>query len=345
MDDKTKKKKKEDNPAQSGSNQSMPDLSDAKLEKIENMVQNFGATVASLGARFDKLNDKVDRLTKADSQTQGNQITVNRDDKAASVVSNDEDSFGNLSDDGFGNTDFDEFSFDPRLAETNVGDDIDDDLAGRIDQGMIKNSSWEKSKKIVERYPRPGNVLALRTPAINQELLKGKDTKQKVSSRDTMPRTTQDLITASLSVCAGLMSDIKANNVTRSDMYDRMSDVTRLLMDAHKRVSQIRRNQLRSLLSGAYRGLCSSANLENDDNEWLFGHNLGRTAEDVAKAGRLTARMIDSSAKNGRQRGRGAPAPRGRFNPHYRRGNNQFSQKRKDGNPTFHQQPKFPKKE
>ena len=36
MDDKTKKKKKEDNPAQSGSNQSMPDLSDAKLEKIEN---------------------------------------------------------------------------------------------------------------------------------------------------------------------------------------------------------------------------------------------------------------------------------------------------------------------
>ena len=137
-----------------------------------------------------------------------------------------------------------------------------------------------------------------------------------------------------------MLSDLKYNQVDRATMYEKVSDITKLLIDSHKKMSQIRRNQVRPLINERYRGVCASSNLENDDNEWLFGQDLGRSADQVAKSSQITSKILDSQPKNG-QRGRGAP--RGKFPPPRGRGRGFSNLKRKET--VVYQTPKFPKKE
>ena len=323
---------------------------------LKDEVSNLNSKVENLKSEQDKSRCKVPN-TEVDRPGHSDEISMTNDSLSLGHITDEENDFGDIQE-------FDhEYDFDLGLAEEKLGEDIDHDLAEKFSEGMIKNSSWEKSKIIMEKYPRPRNVHSLKTPAVNEELLKAKELKMKIKNKDQMTSNLHDLITSSLTVCANLMSDIKQDRLDRKECYNKLGDVTRLMMDAHKRVSCLRRLQLRPFLNDAFRGVCSSSNIENSDNEWLFGHDLGRAAEDLAKSSRLTAKLTDS-AKNGRQRGRGAPTPRGRFSQHrgrgqysthpsgrgqystYPRGRGQYATypKRKEQT-SFHQQAKFQKKD
>ena len=336
---KSKKKQSQDVPPPNSGSKS-------EFAEIKNLIGNldtkFSKKFADIEKTVGKISNEHEQLMNKEPCVANAEQDAGEADSLLDLghLSDSDDDFGTLS----GKQD-DDYRFDPEEEDDKVGQDIDSELAGKFNKGMLIDYNWDRSKKIMEKYPRPNNIFSLKTPSVNSELMKSKENRQKISVRDAPGRHTQELITASISACAGLMSDIKGENLSRRDSYARLSDVSKMLMAAHKRVSQIRRNQMSFLLSGPYKGLCASANIDNTDNEWLFGRDIGRSAEDVARASRLTAKLVDQPAKNWRSRGRGGPGPRGKSSNF--RGRGQFPQKRKDQSQFHHtpSQAKYPKKE
>ena len=319
----------------------------SEMTEIKTLLQGLGEKMTALGEKVSQVEARVDKVSKNAEHVQTDSDLKRPVPNAAidnlSLITGESDHLHDLSDvDG----EEEGFDFDPGLIQTVVGDCIDESLADKLSDGLIKRSSQEMSKQIMDKYPRPQNVYPLRTPAVNPEIFV-KENRQKILYKDHLPRSTQDLISASLSACAGLMNDVKAKNMDRQDIYGKLADMARMLMDSHKKVSQLRREQLRPFLNKPYKGLCASNNLENDDNELLFGRDLGRSADEVAKANRMTQKLVEAP-KNGRQRGRGAYAPRGRgrYSSQSRRGrfDPQAGQKRGHGS-TTHSQSKFQKKD
>ena len=323
-----------------------------ELSEIKALIGNLDTKFTAIDNKFSAIEKKVDEISDEHNQLMNkgpSNSSSNGEQEASCVVDNiDLGHLSDESDDDFGSIQEqqpqeDGYVFNPVDDDSIVGKDIEAELASKFSKGMVASYNIEQSKQIMELYPRPKNILPLKTPIVNSELTKTKEMRRNVASKDTLSRTTQDLITASISACAGIMSDVKEDAISRKECYAKLGDMAKMLMDAHKRVSQIRRNQMRPLLSGAYRGVCAYANIDNFDNEWLFGHNFGRTAEEVAKASRLTAKIVEQPTKNWRQRGRGGSIPRGKSSHFHSKGQ---WQKRKDQSQTsHHQHAKYPKKE
>ena len=168
MDSEGPSKKKNKNKDDASTSQSSQSSHKEIKDDLKAIVVALGEKVTALSDKFETLNDKVTRdlsnVTKKD-EVSTQDVGLDQDDN---------ESFGHLSGDELVDNDHD---FDPGLMETEVGYDIGASLAARFDEGLLKPSSWEKSKKLIQSYPRPGNVYALRTPLVNQELLKSKDIK------------------------------------------------------------------------------------------------------------------------------------------------------------------------
>ena len=89
-------------------------------------------------------------------------------------------------------------------------------------------------------------------------------------------------------------------------MYDQLPDATLLLLASHKDISQQRREPLRLALNKYYRVTCAA--LQNEkltSNEFLFGEDLTKRADEALKAKRLANKLTGSNVANGNSRGRG----------------------------------------
>ena len=338
--EKKDKKKKEDKTEGASASHTKPD----PFQELKSMIANLNDNVSTLGGKFNSLEKRVDTL----SSDQHDQAKLSEGEDSFSLPPLREDQDDDLG--AMCNIDQpdESFAFDSCVQEPIVGDDIDDELAMKVNEGLVRKSNWDKVKQTKTKYLRPHNLYALRTPAVNNELLRVKTVRQSITTKDSQAKLTQDLITASLAASTDLLSELKYKEVDRAIMYEKVSDITKLLIDSHKRMSQIRRNQLRPLINERYRGVCASDNLTNDNNEWLFGSDIGRSADEVVKANQITSKILDSHPKNG-YRGRDAPyrgrdALRGKFPPRGRgRGHSNFNLKRKETG--TYQVSKFPKKE
>ena len=88
-------------------------------------------------------------------------------------------------------------------------------------------------------------------------------------------------------------------------MYEQLLDATRLLLVSHKDISQQRRESLRLALNKDYHVICAA--LQNEkltSNEFLFGEDLTKRAEEALKAKRLPNKLTGSNVANGNSRGR-----------------------------------------
>ena len=283
------------------------DSQTVNFERLESIVSQLANSVSVVSDKVNSLSDKFDKASTsrpagpaASSSADTDAVPDNALDKTSELSNEDDVDFGDLSDDDNSLEGID-LSFDPCVDEPLVGPDIDKNLAENFDKGLIKPSNWRNMKDTLQKYPRPNNVYTLRTPRVNDELLRRKDVKSKVIYRDSVARNAQNLITNSLSACASMMNGLQAKQLSNKDLYHTLSDLSRMLMASHKKMSQVRRNQIRPLISASYRGICMPQNIDICDNEFLFGHNLGLNAKSVLDTNKVTNQLIDDHSKNGKR--------------------------------------------
>ena len=91
---------------------------------------------------------------------------------------------------------------------------------------------------------------------------------------------------------SNLMSEDKRGKMGRRKMYEQLSDATRLLA-SHKDISQHRRESLRPALNKDYRVICTTQQYAKlTSNEFLFGVDLSKRADEALKAKRLANKLL-----------------------------------------------------
>ena len=79
-------------------------------------------------------------------------------------------------------------------------------------------------------------------------------------------------------------------------MYEQLSDATCILRASHKDISQHRRESLRPALNKDYRVICTALqNAKLTSNEFLFGEDLSKRADEALKAKRLANKLTGSN--------------------------------------------------
>ena len=82
----------------------------------------------------------------------------------------------------------------------------------------------------------------------------------------------------------------------RRKMYEQLSDATRLLLVSHKDISQHRRESLRPAFNKDCRVICTTLqNAKLTSNEFLFGVDLSKRADEALKAKRLANKLAGSN--------------------------------------------------
>ena len=195
-------------------------------------------------------------------------------------------------------------SFDAGVIADNVGPAIDKGIASRINEGLLLPSDRSRIKAIMQTHQRPENIESLRTPKLNTAL---QISDVGAKRRDRHFGLLQEQVGCTLKIVSNLMSEVKQGNMNRPNMYEQLSDATRLLLASHKDISQHRRESLRPALNKDYRVICTAQqNARLTSNEYLFGEDLSKRADEALKAKRLANKLAGSNvAKNGNSRGRG----------------------------------------
>ena len=94
---------------------------------------------------------------------------------------------------------------------------------------------------------------------------------------------------------SNLMSEDKQGKMGRRKMYEQLSDATCLLA-SHKDISQHRRESLRPALNKDYRVICTTQQYAKlTSNEFLFGVDLSKRADEALKAKRLANKLAGSN--------------------------------------------------
>ena len=94
---------------------------------------------------------------------------------------------------------------------------------------------------------------------------------------------------------SNLMSEDKQGKMGRRKMYEQLSDATRLLA-SHKDISQHRRESLRPALNKDYRVICTTQQYAKlTSNDFLFGVDLSKRADEALKAKRLANKLAQSN--------------------------------------------------
>ena len=195
-------------------------------------------------------------------------------------------------------------SFDAGVIADNVGPAIDEGIASRINEGLLLPSDRSRIKAIMQTHQRPENIEWLRTPKLNTAL---QISDVGAKRRDRHVALLQEQVGCTLKFVSNLMSEVKQGKMDRRNMYEQLSDTTRLLLASHKDISQHRRESLRPALNKDYRVICTAQqNARLTSNEFLFGEDLSKRADEALKAKRLANKIAGSNvAKNGNSRGRG----------------------------------------
>ena len=93
---------------------------------------------------------------------------------------------------------------------------------------------------------------------------------------------------------SNLTSKDKQGKMGRRKMYEQLSDAT--LLASHKDISLHRRESLRPALNKDYRVICTTQQYAKlTSNEFLFGVDLSKRADEALKAKRLANKLAGSN--------------------------------------------------
>ena len=214
-----------------------------------------------------------------------------------------------------------------------TGADVDEELV-QLMEGLLKDKLQEdKTQLRVDKYPRPGNVMGLRTPRVNP--LIWNQIPAQVRTSDSKSQKTQNALVASI------VAMMKATNLviehgdetTRNEdkkVLSTLTDAITLATQCFHDINTSRRQAMKKDLHRDYSALCSSATVPAT-SEYLFG-DLSKLTKDISEANKLTKRVRPPPRSNNRKfhpgsrsQGQGYQSSR-RFQP-YSRPRNDFLSK------------------
>ena len=204
-----------------------------------------------------------------------------------------------------------------------TGADVDEELV-QLMEGLLKDKLQEdKTQLRVDKYPRTGNVMGLRTPRVNPLIW---------NQIPAQVRTSDSKSIVAMMKATNLVIE-HGDETTRNEdkkVLSTLTDAITLATQCFHDINTSRRQAMKKDLHRDYSALCSSATVPAT-SEYLFG-NLSKLTKDISEANKLTKRVRPPPRSNNRKfhpgsrsQGQGYQSSR-RFQP-YSRPRNDFLSK------------------
>ena len=212
-----------------------------------------------------------------------------------------------------------------------TGAAITDGLAGIIASLLKEKMAEEKIQSKIEKYPRPSNVEALRTPRVNH--LIWNQLPAQVRTHDSKTQKSQNALVASLVAMIRATELALKESKGNKELVTCMTDAIALAIQGlYHDMNNTRRQAMKKELNKDYAALCNSTTVDAS-SEFLFG-DLSKLAKDITDANKLTKKMRPSHQQGNYSRSNKYTAggrrnfgnQSHRFSP-YQRGRNDFLSK------------------
>ena len=166
---------------------------------------------------------------------------------------------------------------------THLGPKVNDTLARVVNSGIRAKIDRNVAKELCEKFVRPRNCEALVVPKINKELWNTSAFKKTTKEGDKCFQTAQRYMSQGLIPLVSLMD--KLLETDQAEEFRLAKESFQLLAYAHRDISNIRRQQLKGVVSDKYKQLCNDStpltgNLLGDDLEKQI-----KTLDEMRKVG------------------------------------------------------------
>ena len=139
-----------------------------------------------------------------------------------------------------------------------LGPKVNDTLARVVNSGIRAKIDRNVAKELCEKFVRPRNCEALVVPKINKELWNTSAFKKTTKEGDKCFQTAQRYMSQGLIPLVSLMD--KLLETDQSEEFRLANESFRLL--AHRDISNIRRHQLKGVVSDKYKQLCNDYTID-----------------------------------------------------------------------------------
>lgn len=183
-----------------------------------------------------------------------------------------------------------------------LGPKLNETLSKVVNSGIRAKIDRNVAKDLCDKYFRPENCEALVVPKINKELWNTPTIKKTTKEVDKSFQTAQRYLNQGLVPLVTLMD--KLLQTDKEEEFKLAKDAFQLLAYAHRDVSNIRRQQLKAVVTDKYKQLCNDStplteNLLGDDLEKQI-----KTMDEVRKVGKDLSKYKGDKTYN-RSRGNG----------------------------------------
>lgn len=182
---------------------------------------------------------------------------------------------------------------------------VNDTLAKVVNSGIRAQIDRNAAKDMCSKYQRPENCEALKVPKINKELWNTSSLVKSSKERDKNFQTAQKYLNQGMIPLVQLMDKLLKSE--ESEEFKLARDAFQLLAYAHRDISNLRRQLIKSVVSEKYKQLCNDSTPLTEN---LLGDELEKqikTMDEMRKVGKdLTSAKADKADKEKHQNSRSA---------------------------------------
>lgn len=210
-----------------------------------------------------------------------------------------------------------------------VGEKVNETLSVVVDSGIRSQIDRNVAKELCSKYQRPENCKALRVPRINKELWNTTSLIKYSKEQDKAFQIAQKYLNQGLIPLVQLM-DILLKEENSESKFLLARDSFQLLAYAHRDMSNLRRQSLKSVVSDKYKQLCNDSTPLTEN---LLGDELEKqikTLDEMRKVGKDLP-----SIRRRKGNGKGMSEERSSKYPRYNYGYSGYRNKDKAGGQSF----------
>lgn len=177
-----------------------------------------------------------------------------------------------------------------------VGPKVNDILSKVVNSGIRAQIDRNVAKELVAKYDRPENCEALKVPRVNKELWNTSTFAKQTKEMDKAFQTTQKYLNQGLVPLVVLMNKMLSTENTEDFRLAR--DSFQLLAYAHRDMSNLRRQLIKSVVADKYKQLCNDS---TPITENLLGDELEKqvkTVDEMRKVGHNISKYKTDRVKN-----------------------------------------------
>ena len=177
-----------------------------------------------------------------------------------------------------------------------VGPKVNDTLSKVVNSGIRAQIDRNVAKELAAKYDRPENCEALKVPRVNKELWNTSSFAKQTKEMDKSFQTTQKYLNQGLVPLVMLMNKMLSTENTEDFRLAR--DAFQLLAYAHRDMSNLRRQLIKSVVADKYKQLCNDSTAVTDN---LLGDELEKqvkTVDEMRKVGQNISKYKTDQVKS-----------------------------------------------